>query len=245
MIPKKIHYCWFGNSEIPAKDKKCIESWKKYCPDYEIIQWNESNYDVTKNEYMQQAYAAKKWGFVPDYARLDIIYEHGGIYLDTDVELVKNLDELLVCEAFMGFEDGKHVSPGLCIASEAKNSTIRKLMDIYATRKFVKPDGTLDLTPSPIMNTDKLLEMGLKQDNRKQVVAGITIFPKECFCPKDYYTGKLSITDQTYGIHWFNASWQTPHQKRMLKVRRVLGDNLYFKLVDMKNIVTRKKRRNV
>ena len=103
MIPKIIHYCWFGGAELPEKDRKCIESWKKFCPDYQIIEWNENNYDVTKNTYMYQAYQAKKWGFVPDYARLDIIYQHGGIYLDTDVELVKNLDSLLENDAFMGF----------------------------------------------------------------------------------------------------------------------------------------------
>ncbi len=241
MIQKKIHYCWFGGNPLPEKDQKCIESWHKMCPDYEIIRWDESNYDITKNQYMKEAYDAKKWGFVPDFARLDIIYENGGIYLDTDVELVKNLDELLSCEAFMGFEDGEHVNPGLCIAAKQYHPTIKKLMNIYSNRKFIKSDGTLDLTPSPIMNTDMLIEMGLKCDNSKQVVEGITIFPKDYFCPKDYKTGKLAVTENTYGIHWFNASWQTPHHKRMLKVRRVIGDELYFKLVDIKNAIMGKK----
>lgn len=241
MIPKKIHYCWFGGNPLPEKDKKCIESWKRLCPDYEIIRWDESNYDISKNLYMKEAYIAKKWGFVPDYARLDIIYNEGGIYLDTDVELVKNLDELLANDAFMGFEDGEHVSPGLCIAAVPHHPTIGKLMKIYTGRQFVKTDGTLDLTPSPIMNTDMLIKMGLQQNNQKQVVAGVTIFPKDYFCPKDYKTGKLQVTKNTYGIHWFNASWQSPHRKRMLKVRRVIGDDLYFKLVDIKNTLTGKK----
>lgn len=242
MIPKKIHYCWFGNGQLPEKDRKCIESWKKMCPDYEIIRWNETNYDINKNQYMKEAYEAKKWGFVPDYARLDIIYEHGGIYLDTDVELIKNLDELLICEGFMGFEDGIHVNPGLCIAAEKHHDVIKKLMGIYDDRKFICDDGTFDLTPSPIMNTDMLIKMGLKTNNEKQIVDGITIFPKDYFCPKDYKSGKLNITDNTYGIHWFNASWQSPHRKRMLKVRRVIGDDLYFKLVDIKNVIMRKKK---
>ena len=104
MIPKKIHYCWVGGNSKPPLVKKCIQSWKKYCPDYEIIEWNESNYDISKNIYMKQAYEAKKWAFVTDYMRLDIIYEHGGIYLDTDVELIKNIDDLLSNEAFAGIE---------------------------------------------------------------------------------------------------------------------------------------------
>jgi hypothetical protein len=241
MIPKKIHYCWFGGNPLPEKDKKCIESWKRLCPDYEIIRWDESNYDVSKNQYMKEAYEARKWGFVPDYARLDIIYNEGGIYLDTDVELVKNVDVLLENNAFMGFEDGEHVSPGLCIAAVPYHPAIGKLMKIYDERKFMMPDGSLDLTPSPIMNTDMLVQMGLQQNNKKQSVAGIMFFPKDYFCPKDYKTGKLIVTENTYGIHWFNASWQSPHRKRMLKVRRVIGDELYFKLVDIKNALTGKK----
>lgn len=242
MIPKKIHYCWFGSNPLPKKDKKCIESWRRYCQDYEILRWDESNYDISKNQYMKEAYDAGKWGFVPDYARLEIIYEHGGIYLDTDVELVKSLDELLVCESFMGFEDGEHVNPGLCIAAEPHHSAIKKLLDIYNGRRFLLPDGEPDLTPSPIMNTEKLKEMGLKQNNRKQIVNGITIFPKEYFCPKDYKTGKLKVTENTYGIHWFHGSWQSPHHRRMLIVRRLIGDGLYFKLVDIKNIMIGKDR---
>ena len=237
MIPKKIHYCWFGGNPMPEKDKKCIESWKRYCPDYEIIRWDESNYDVSKNRYMKEAYEEKKWGFVPDYARLDIIYNEGGIYLDTDVELVKNLDDLLEDNAFMGFEDGKHVSPGLCIAAVPHHPTIKKLKEIYSNRHFKLEDGTLDLTPSPIMNTDMFVQMGLKENNQKQIVADITIFPKDYFCPKDYSTGKLNVTENTYGIHWFNASWQSPRRRRMMKVRRIIGDKLYFKLVDIKNLL--------
>ena len=241
MIPKVIHYCWFGGAELPEKDRKCIESWKKFCPDYQIIEWNENNYDVTKNTYMYQAYQAKKWGFVPDYARLDIIYQHGGIYLDTDVELVKNLDSLLENDAFMGFENSDNVSPGLCIAAKVHHPTIGKLMEIYAEREFVHPDGSLDLTPSPVMNTEALVQMGLKKNNQKQVVAGVTIFPKEYFCPKDYKTGKLTMTDHTYAIHWFHASWMNPHQKRMMRLRGLLGDRMFFKLVEIKNKIIKRK----
>lgn len=240
MIPKIIHYCWFGGSPIPEKDQRCIETWKRMCPDYEIKKWDESNYDINKNIYMKEAYEMKKWGFVPDYARLDIIYNYGGIYLDTDVELIKNLDNLLVNCAFMGFEDGKHVNPGLIIAAEPHHETIKDLMSIYRDRHFLKQDGSVDLTPSPIMNTDFLISRGLVQNNKKQTVADITIYPTEFFCPKDYYSGKLNKTENTYSIHWFNASWQSPHRKRMLKVRRIIGDDLFFMLVKIKNNFTGK-----
>ena len=128
MIPKIIHYCWFGGNEIPENDKKCIESWKKYCPDYKIIRWDESNYDYKKNSYMREAYEAKKWGFVPDYARLDIIYNYGGIYLDTDVELLKSLDEILDCEGFFGFESENLVNLGLGFGAVKGNEIIRDMM---------------------------------------------------------------------------------------------------------------------
>lgn len=241
MIPKIIHYCWFGGNPIPEKDQRCIDSWKKLCPDYEIKRWDESNYDITKNAYMKEAYDEKKWGFVPDYARLEIIFEHGGIYLDTDVELIKNLDDLLTNKAFMGFEDGKHVSPGLIIAAEPQHPTIGLLMNIYAERHFLKDDGSYDMTPSPIMNTEFLTERGMIPNNKKQEVAEITIYPTDYFCPKDYLSGKLRKTQNTYSIHWFNASWQSNHRKRMLKIRRIIGDELFFKMVNLKNKILGKK----
>lgn len=243
MIPKIIHYCWFGGKPIPEKDRHCIESWKKLCPDYTIMQWDESNYDITKNPYMQQAYNAKKWGFVPDFARLDIVYQHGGIYLDTDVELIKNLDDLLDNKAFMGFEDGKNVNPGSGIAAEKHHPALKQLMGIYNNLMFLKEDGSYDMTPSPVMNTEFLLKHGLKQNNQKQVVAGITIYPTEYFCPKDFFTGKLHVTDSTYSIHWFNASWQGPRQKILLKIRRIVGPDIFFKLVAVRDFLFRRPKR--
>lgn len=243
MIPKVIHYCWFGGNPIPEKDKRYIESWKNMCPDYEIVQWDESNYDITKNRYMKEAYEAKKWGFVPDFARLDIIYENGGIYLDTDVELIKNLDDLLDNKGFMGFEDGKNVNPGSCIAAEKNHPTIKKLMDIYKDLSFLNQDGTYNTTPSPVMNTDFLLEHGLKQNDQKQIVADLTIYPTEYFCPKDFFTEKINVTNSTYSIHWFNASWHTPREKLFLKIGKLMGPERYFKLVDIKNTLLGKPKR--
>lgn len=241
MIPKKIHYCWFGGKPLSKDAHRCIDSWKKYCPDYEIIRWDESNYDVTKNKYMMEAYNQKKWAFVSDYARLDVVYSEGGLYLDTDVELIKNIDVFFAEDGFMGFEDGKHVSPGLCTAAKKHHPTIKEMMDeIYSNRSFFKEDGTIDDTPSPSGNTAFLLKRGLVQNNQKQTVAGITIFPKDYFCPMDYKTGKLTKTENTYAIHWFSGSWQTPHQKAMHTVEKILGENRYKKLVDIKNRIFKK-----
>lgn len=243
MIPKIIHYCWFGGNPIPEKDKRCIESWKKLCPDYVIIRWDESNYDITKIQFIKEAYQAKKWGFVSDYARLDIVYEYGGIYFDTDVELLKNLDNLLTNKAFMGFEAGKLVSPGLCMAAEKHHYALKELMDIYKELSFFNHDGSYNMIPIPNINTDYLLKHGLIQNDQKQLVADITIYPTEYFCPKDFFSGKLNVTDQTYSIHWFNASWHSPRQKFLLKIGRIIGPDLYFKLIDIKNFLSGKPKR--
>lgn len=208
MIPKIIHYCWFGGKEKPESVKKCIESWKKYCPDYQIIEWNESNYDVSKNKYMFEAYKAKKWGFVSDYARLDIIYENGGIYFDTDVEVIKSLDSLLDNNCFMGFEDGKHVSSGLGFGSEKHNESIKKIMEeIYGNLSFSVTDNTREPISCPILTTNLLLKYGLIQNDKLQNVLGITIYPTVYFCPKSYDTFKTKITSNTYSIHHFDMSW--------------------------------------
>ena len=223
MIPKIIHYCWFGNNPIPNEYKTYMESWKKYCPDYEIIEWNESNYDVTKNKYMHEAYEAKKWGFVPDYARLDIIYNHGGIYLDTDVEIIKNLDELLKNDAFMGFESKRFVAIGLGFGAQKGHKTIKILRDIYKDIAFLNADGTYNMTPSPFYQTNFLYKNGLKKNNKKQNVCGITIYPAEYFCPQSYETGKLKIEKTTYSIHHYAATWITNEQKQIKELRHKLS----------------------
>ncbi|MBP5406291.1 glycosyl transferase [bacterium] len=212
-IPKKIHYCWIGGKPIPEHNKKIMESWKKFCPDYEIIEWNESNYDFTKNRYMKEAFENKQWAFAPDYARLDIIYEHGGIYLDTDVELVKPLDDLLNLKGFMGIEHG-HTStdknacaPGLGFGAIPKLPIIKELRDYYEQLSFVNEDGTLNKLAGPAYQTRYLLQKGLVLDNSFQEIDGLTIFPAEYFAPKEYFSGKINLTENTYSIHHFDASW--------------------------------------
>lgn len=227
MIPKIIHYCWFGGNPIPEKDRKCIESWKKFCPDYEIRQWDETNYDVTKNKYMYDAYRFKKWGFVPDYARLDIVYTYGGIYLDTDVEIVRGFDDLLKNDAFMGFEGGKNVNPGLGFGAEKGHKGIYNIIKMYDDLNFVKEDGSLNLTPSPVMNSEILVKNGAYMNDQLQEVMGIKLYPSEYFCPMDYVTGVITKTDNTYSIHHFNMSWVDPNIKkwklREQKVARTFG----------------------
>lgn len=240
MIPKKIHYCWFGTGEIPEKDKRCIESWKKYCPDYEIIRWDEGNYDIEKNDYMKNAYASKKWGFVPDYARFDIIYNEGGFYLDTDVELVKSLDELRYNQAYMGFEGGIWINGGIGFGAEAGNKVIKGLRDMYESICFINDNGELNLTPSPYYITEYLVKKGLKRNNQEQDLDGIHIYPTEYFAAKDYDTGKISRTENTISIHQYNASWKTPKQKMMFRIRSLIGIKNFEKLLTIKRMLFRR-----
>lgn len=207
VIPKKIHYCWVGGNPIPEKNLKCIDSWKRFCPDYEIVEWNESNYDFTKNRYMHEAYEARKWGFVPDYARLDIIYTHGGIYLDTDVEIVRSLDELLYNDAFCGFEDMKHIAFGLGFGSKVNFPLFKDMRDFYNDIPFIKEDKSLNLIASPILQTEFLLKRGLNQGGGFQVLKGLAIYPVEYFAPLSLGTRHLKRTSNTYSIHWFDGSW--------------------------------------
>lgn len=211
MIPKIIHYCWVGGAPKPASVEYCIQSWRKFCPDYEIIEWNESNYDFTKNRYMSQAYEAKKWGFVPDYARLDIVYQHGGFYLDTDVELVSRLDNLLQLPAVAGFEhpegEERFVNLGQGFGAEPGNTAVRKMLERYDRLEFRQADGTLNLCPSPHYTTEVLCALGLIREDREQELPGIHIFPSEYFCPKSFATGQMHRTAYTVSIHHFTASW--------------------------------------
>lgn len=210
-IPKIIHYCWVGGNPKPQSVIYCIESWKKCCPDYEIREWNETNYDFTKNRYMNQAYKSKKWGFVPDYARLDIVYEYGGIYLDTDVEMIHNFDELLENECFFGFEntgDGEFfVNCGHGFGAVPKHAVIKAARDFYENISFIKEDGTLNLLASPYYTTQSLCQIGLVQENRDQVLTGVHIYASDMLCPKNFRTGKVKKTKRTVSVHHFTASW--------------------------------------
>lgn len=229
-IPKVIHYCWFGKGEMPKLAKKCIKSWKKYCPEYKIICWNEDNFDINQNKYAKEAYDAGKWAFVSDYVRLKVLYDEGGIYLDTDVELIKPLDILIKDNGYMGFEDDKIVSTGLGFACEKGNEVVGAFLKDYDDISFILPDGTYDLTPCPKRNTETLIKLGLDIENKDQIFMGIQFFPQDYFCPINYYTGRKKITNNTYSIHHFSASWTSATSKRTLFIKRIIGVKLYEKL---------------
>ena len=229
-IPKVIHYCWFGKGEMPKLAKKCIKSWEKYCPGFEIICHNEDNFDLMQNRYMREAYEAKKWAFVSDFARLKVIYDHGGIYLDTDVELLKPIDPLLENGGFMGFDEKGIVATGLGFGAEAGNEIIGAFLKDYDDLPFVLADGSFDLTPCPDRNTAALKRLGMDIQKTDQVFMGIKFLPREYLCPMDYYTGKKTITKNTYSIHHYCASWTSKVTKRTTRIKRIIGLKWYNKL---------------
>ena len=219
MIPKIIHYCWFGGAPLPELALRCIASWKKYCPDYEIKEWNESNFDTSSMDYMREAYEEKAWGFVPDIARLQIILEHGGIYLDTDVEAVKSFDPLLDNKAFMGLESGGIVALGLGFGAEKGHPLIRRLLEDYEGRHFRNPDGTLNRMAAPALQAPFFRKNGLSKKDNEQSICGASIYPTEYFCAKSCKTGVIAVTDRTYSIHHYAGSWLVD-EERALQVRR-------------------------
>ena len=229
-IPKVIHYCWFGKGKMPKLAKKCIKSWKKYCPDYEIICHTEDNFDLTQNRYLNEAYKAGKWAFVSDYARLKIIYENGGIYLDTDVELIKPIDDLVRLKGFMGFDEKGIVATGLGFGAEKGNKIVSEFLKDYDDIPFILPDGSFDLTPCPDRNTEALKRLGMDIENKNQTFMDVTFLPDEYLCPMDYYTGKKTITDKTYSIHHYSASWTNSVTKRTTQIKRIIGVKMYNKL---------------
>lgn len=218
LIPKTIHYCWFGGNPLPDQYKVWMESWHKFCPDYQIIEWNESNYDVSKNAYMYQAYKSKKWGFVPDYARLDIIYHHGGIYLDTDVELIQNLDDLLYQEGFAGFENSSAVNLGQGFGAVPGLPIIKEMLDIYKDMQFINADdGSLNMIASPHWQTMTLKEHGLRTDGEYQIIDGFTVYPEKVLCGKSFYTRRIRLKPYTRAIHHFDGSWLEEETKNKIK----------------------------
>ncbi|WP_312430334.1 glycosyltransferase family 32 protein [Lacrimispora sp.] len=213
IIPKIIHYCWFGNGRIPDDFLRNIDTWKRYCPDYEIKCWNESNYDINKNKYMKQAYEMKKWGFVPDYARLDIVNSYGGIYLDTDVELLKSLDALLQFNLFCGFENAANIAFGLGFGSVKDNPIIIKMMESYEGMDFINPDGTLNTIPSPVYQTRDLEETGLIKNGKTQWVQNAIVLAPEYLAPINEF-GYGKPTTKTFSIHHYAATWYDDRQKK-------------------------------
>ena len=233
MIPKIIHYCWLGRGEKPKLVKKCINSWKKHCPDYQIIEWNEDNLDIASAPlFVRQALEQKKWAFATDYIRYQVVYENGGIYLDTDVEIIKNLDMFLKNSAFFGFEKSNHnmwIASGLGFGAEKRNAFLFELMNTYENSSFYKPDGSMDTTACPARELSVFTKHGLKPDGTEQLLDnGIHIFPSDFFCPCDFHTGIVKKTKNTVSIHWYAASWYSLEQQQNRKKRLKQERKLYF-----------------
>lgn len=205
MIPKIIHYCWFGGNSLPEKAKKCIASWKKFCPDYEIIEWNENNFDINQHPYLKWCYEHKKWAFLSDLARLLIVEEHGGIYFDTDVELVKNIDFLLNEEAFFSFENKQYINTGTGFGAVYGHKAVKAMIEQYQNL-IPNKQGVIEMIGCPTLNTKALIPLGLKLNGEMQTVAGAIIFPPEYMNPYDDATGKLKKTENTISIHWYTKS---------------------------------------
>lgn len=228
MIPKVIHYCWFGNNQKTSKEQICIDSWKKYFPGYEIKEWNESNFDVNCCSYVKEAYQSKKWAFVSDYARFWILYNYGGVYFDTDVEIIKPMEDILAKGPFMGCEPSNplnnekpnKVAPGLGLAANPGLGLAANLLKEYNCEHFINEDKSLNLRNVVERTTSLLVKDGFKGDGLIEFIDGIYIYPPEYFCPFNFYTGEYKETINTRSIHHYSASWFTYAEKKMNEVNR-------------------------
>lgn len=237
MIPKIIHYCWFGHRPLPQLAQKCILSWKKFLPDYEIKEWNETNFDVNIIPYTTEAYKAKKYAFVSDYARFWILYKFGGLYFDTDVEVIKPIDDLIKKGPFMGCENGPAnrvgVAPGLGLGVNPGLGLYKEILDLYSTLPFPTYNTAGEMLTVVHHTTNVLIKHGLKNINDIQQCAGVWIYPNSYFCPKDYITGELKIEKTTVCIHHYSASWQ--HKSKLyIIVEKIFGDRVVKLLIKIR-----------
>ena len=230
-IPKIIHYCWFGGKEKPDLVKKCIESWKQNLKDYEIVEWNEQNFDVNCNDYVKESYEARKFAFVSDYARVHALYHIGGIYLDTDVEVYKSFDDLLHHDSFWGFEQENYIATSTIGAAKG-NVLIKQFLDSYSEKKFVHEDGSFNELTNVAIITKMLENLGLKPDGKYQEIDGLGVFyPQTYFSPYDYINCRSFKTDHTYSMHYFYKSWLPPKARFKSNIKKVAakvigGDNI-------------------
>lgn len=239
MIPKVVHYCWFGKGKKPESALNYIASWRKYLPDYKIVEWNEDNFDINSNQYVKEAYESRRFAFVTDYVRLYALYHEGGVYMDTDVEVLASFDPFLHHHAFSGFETDGNVPTGM-MAAEKGSKWAKELLDGYTDRRFILPDGTQDTTTNTTVITRYMVEKGLVLNNKYQDFPGLcTMYPSEYFCPKDHRTGKIRCTPRTVCIHHFAGSWlrQSPisrlrHKTKMMAVR-IIGEKTSVYLSDL------------
>lgn len=232
-IPKIIHYCWFGKGKKSKLIEKCMKTWKKYMPDYEIMEWNEENFDINCNQYVKQAYENRKYAFVSDYARLYALYNYGGIYFDTDIEVVKNIDKYIKNRDVYGFERKDIIMTGVMI-SKKNSEIIKKFMEAYYNISFVNDDGSFNTLTNTCRFTKILKEYGLVCNNEKQILKNeiADIYPLEYFCAYDMDNSHFIPTKNTVTIHHYDGSWTSKKSKLTKKIKRILSNMLGLKMYD-------------
>lgn len=234
MIPKTIHYCWFGRGEMPELAQKCVASWHTHMPEWRFRLWNEDNFDVDQVAYTKEAYEAKKYAFVSDYVRLWALKNEGGVYLDTDVEVFKPFDNLLDLNAFAGFEGSKYKPLGTCImASVAQGEWVTEQFEAYNKRHFLLPNGSFDLTTNVSFITAKMRENGFNQNGQEQEYKDLHVFPTDYFCPRQT-TGEYFRTENTYCDHLGLGSWAEKKGGWKQCLGRMIGSQNMIKLIKLR-----------
>lgn len=227
MIAKVIHYCWFGGKPLPTGAKKCIKSWERFLPDYKIIEWNESNFDVYSNAYTKMCYEEKKYAFLSDYVRLYVVEKYGGIYFDTDVEVIRSFDELLCYDSFFGYENNSYINTGQGFGAVKNNALLQLMLQEYD--KAI--DGKNGIITCPKLNTAACIKYGFNINGELHVINNNVLLPSEYLNPFNNNTGVLNKTGNTFSIHWYSMSWISPLRKMRTKITRVLhrlfGENIF------------------
>lgn len=240
MIPKKIHYIWFGHGEKSDLIKKCINTFYMYHPDWEINEWTEDNYDINKCDYIREAYEKKMYAFASDYARFDILYKYGGIYLDTDVELLQRIpDDFLLDGGFTGVESNNKIAPGLIFACEPGNSIVKEVLEMYQEDHFIDNKGNINKRNVVDRVTDIFIKHGFQRNGKEQIIENnFHIYPMEFFCAYDFVTMKYTITEKTISKHHYTATWKNNNYILVKKIKKnlinVIGIKNYMKLIDLK-----------
>ncbi len=229
MIPKVIHYCWFGRNPLPRDVEKCIKSWKKFCPDYEIVRWDEDNFDINCHPFVKEAYAERAWAFVSDFARLKVVLENGGLYFDTDVELLKNPDFLLSEPAFMGVEQIQgYCTTGLGFGAEKGNKVIEKMLEKYDGISLLRQSR--EELACPALNSSVVEELGFVNNGVVQHLDGITVYPPRYFDPISLGNTEYLLCDDSVSIHHYSASWTNTGNRLKRKFFRLIGQKNIHKL---------------
>ena len=233
VIPRKLHYMWLGGKAIPDNLQKCMDSWKRFCPDYEIVRWDETNYDIDKHPYMKQAYEHRMFGFVPDYARVDILCQHGGIYLDTDVEIKRPLSDLLYQEAFCGVEKWQTLNLGGLSGCIPGQRAMKLLLEARNKINFIRLDSSLNKLTCGFYDTKVLIDHGYVLNGTIQKIEGMNVYTSDYFHPYDYMSGRTECTDDTFSIHHFNGGWLDERMRAQNEEAKRIYEEIYVKTMRM------------